>query len=171
MWEQAKRLVKHALAPRWQHYLSEEAMQRITAATSAAEVGHSGEIRVCIEARLPRSYLLRRAPLPAITRQRAISQFSKLRVWDTEHNNGVLIYLLLSERRIELVADRGIDARVAAGTWQRIVQSLGQALRQDDYEQGLLQAVAAVSTQLQTHFATADSQPNPDELPNRPDAR
>ena len=83
--------------------LGDGALKRIEARVAASESRHSGEIRVCIEAGLPLSYLRREAPV----RERAVTMFGKLRVWDTAHNNGVLIYLLLAEHAIEIVADRG----------------------------------------------------------------
>ncbi len=78
---------------------------------AASEQRHTGEIRICVEAGLPLSYLWRDAPARASA---PVMLFGKLRVWDTEHNNGVLIYLLLADHAIEIVADRGIDARVGA---------------------------------------------------------
>ena len=86
------------------------ALARLQARVAASEATHSGEIRLCIEAGLPLSYLRRRAT----ARERAVAMFGKLRVWDTAHNNGVLIYLLLAEHAIEIVADRGLSARVDA---------------------------------------------------------
>ena len=90
------------------------ALERVQARVAASETGHSGEIRVCVEAGLPWSYLRRNAT----PRERAISMFGKLRVWDTEYNNGVLIYLLVAEHAIEIVADRGLARRVDAAAWQ-----------------------------------------------------
>jgi uncharacterized membrane protein len=168
MWTQIKRIVRHRFAKAWRHYLPEAAMQRLTAQVAACEKLHSGEIRICIESRLPQSYLLGHAHMPAIVRRRALAQFSKLRVWDTEHNNGVLIYLLLPERAIELVADRGIDRRVAPGTWKTIVSSLGAELKNGRFEAGLQQAVALISAELTTHFAVQAWEGNRNELPNRP---
>lgn len=168
---QLKRLLRHRLARGTRHYLTQDAMQRLTQAVAQAEQGHRGEIRICVEASLPPSYLLRPDAMSGIVRQRALSKFAKLRVWDTEHNSGVLIYLLLAERAIELVADRGIDARVAPGVWQSIVHGLGAQLRQGAYESGLQQAVAQVSALLAAHFPLTPGTANPDELPNHPDAR
>ena len=101
-------------------------------------------------------------------RQRAIMMFSKLRVWDTEHNNGVLIYLLLAERDIELVADRGINQYVNTAEWEAIVQSLSSALHEDRFEDGLTQALEEVSAILMRHFELKAGEKNPNELPNAP---
>ncbi|HEX3141587.1 MAG TPA: TPM domain-containing protein, partial [Rhizobacter sp.] len=113
--------------------LDAQALQRLQERVAASERGHSGEIRICVEASLPLSYLWRHAT----ARQRAVTMFGKLRVWDTEHNNGVLIYLLLAEHAIEIVADRGLHRRVDADTWTRLVAELGAALRASQFEQGL----------------------------------
>lgn len=171
MWNLFKRQLRHLAAKRWQHYLSEAAMQRLTQAIAASERTHTGEIRICVEARLPSSYLRSAQPLPAIAHQRALAKFSKLRVWDTEHNNGVLIYLLLVERSIQIVADRGIASRVSPQAWQAITLGLGEQLRRGDFEQGLTQAVAQVGVLLAQHFACTSGQANPNELPDRPDTQ
>lgn len=168
MWTQLKRIVRHRLAKDWRSYFSEVAMQRLTALVAECENAHGGEIRICIESSLPQRYLLKPDAMRSITRERALAKFSKLRVWDTEHNNGVLIYLLLTERAIELVADRGIHAHVAPDTWGRIVAGLRTALQSGQFEAGLAQAVREVSGVLAQHYALAPGQFNPEEMPNRP---
>ena len=103
-------------------------LQRLTQRVAASERRHSGEIRICVESSLPISDLWRldrRNSISALTRQRAVTMFGKLRVWDTEHNNGVLIYLLLAEHAIEIVADRGLSRKVPQGEWQAIVGRMG----------------------------------------------
>ena len=144
--------------------LPPEALERITQRVTASERGHSGEIRVCVEAGLPLSYLWRGAD----ARERAVALFGKLRVWDTEHNNGVLIYLLLAEHRIEIVADRGIDRRAGAAHWHGLVERMSQAFREGRYEAGLEQAVDAVDELLRSHFPLAAGAANPNELPDAP---
>lgn len=143
------------------------ALERIQARVAASELRHSGEIRVCIEAGLPLSYLRARAT----PRDRAVAMFGKLRVWDTAHNNGVLIYLLLAEHAIEIVADRGLSARVQAQEWQRIAQSMQASFKSGEFEAGLNQAVDAVGALLAQHFALAPGEANPNELPDAPDLR
>ncbi len=147
--------------------LGPDALQRLEARVHASEKAHSGEIRVCVEAGLPLSYLWHnRSP-----RDRAITLFGKLRVWDTEANNGVLIYLLLAEHAIEIVADRGIARHVPAEHWQAIVAGMRDAFRAGRYEEGLNTAIDAVDAMLARHFPLAPGQPNPNELPNRLDLR
>lgn len=168
MWTQLKRIVRHRFAKGWRNFFSESAMQRLTALVAECEKTHSGEIRICIESSLPQSYLLRPESMRRITRRRALAKFSKLRVWDTEHNNGVLIYLLLPERAIELVADRGINSRVHPDTWARIVASLGNSFQANQFEAGLANVVRQVSEILSQHYALKPGQTSSHELPDRP---
>ena len=151
-----ERDVRRALHP--------DALARIGARVTASERRHSGEIRVCIEAGLPLSYLWRRAT----ARERAVTLFGKLRVWDTEHNNGVLAYLLLAERRIEIVADRGIDRRVPAAQWQTLVDGMAGAFQSGRFEAGLIAAVDAVDALLAQHFPLAPGATRANELPDAP---
>lgn len=139
-------------------------VQRLAQRVAASERRHTGEIRIYVEASLPTSYLLR----DATPRQRAIAMFGKLRVWDTEQNNGVLVYLLLAEHAIEIVADRGLARRVDPGEWQRIVQRMGAAFRESRYEDGLTQALEEVSALLVQHFPATPGAVRPNELPDEP---
>ena len=111
------RLLRHRWMDEAHRVVPPAMLERLRHKVASSESLHTGEIRICIEAGLPHSYLLRSGSLPAITRQRALAQFGKLGVWDTEHNNGVLIYLLLAERHIELVADRGLNRYVSPQAW------------------------------------------------------
>jgi len=163
------RLIKH----RWldetdaRRALDDAALTRLQQRVAASERRHSGEIRLCVEAGLPLSYLWR--DLGA--RDRAVTMFGKLRVWDTEHNNGVLIYLLLAERAIEIVADRGLARRVDAATWLPLLDGMRDAFRGGRFEQGLAQAIDAVDGLLALHFPLAPGEANPNELPDRADLR
>ncbi|RZI95960.1 MAG: TPM domain-containing protein [Rubrivivax sp.] len=145
--------------------LPEDALARLQQRVAASEARHSGEIRVCVEASLPLSYLWRDAP----ARERAVTMFAKLRVWDTEHNNGVLIYLLLAEHRIEIVADRALARRVDQANWQPLVDAMGQAFRAGRFEPGLNDAIDAVDGLLAQHFPRgAGAEPRLNELPDEP---
>ena len=150
-----------------QRLLGAGALQRVQTRVAASETGHSGEIRVCVEAGLPLSYL-RRSATP---RERAVAMFGKLRVWDTEDNNGVLIYLLIAEHAIEIVADRGLARRVDSAAWQQITTTMKAAFQRGEFEAGLNQAVDAADALLREHFALAPGQVNPNELPDTPDLR
>jgi len=139
-------------------------VRQLAEQVAASERRHSGEIRIYVEASLPLGYLLR----DATPRERAIAMFGKLGVWDTEQNNGVLIYLLLAEQAIEIVADRGIDRHVGPAQWQSIAQGMGAAFRARNYEQGLRQAIDAVTQLLVQHFPLREGDANPNELPDEP---
>ena len=160
------RLLKHRRLDETdaQRALGADALQRIEARVAASEARHSGEIRVCVEAGLPLSYLRRNAT----PRERAVAMFGKLRVWDTEHNNGVLIYLLLAEHSIEIVADRGLHRQVDSAEWQRIMAAMQVAFKGKRFEAGVIQAIDAVDGLLTQHFALAPGAVNPNELPDAP---
>ena len=171
---QAKRSFWQIVARIFRHRLMDESdthkaipadmLQRLASRVAASEKRHSGEVRICVEASLPTSYLWR----DASTRERAVSMFGKLRVWDTEHNNGVLIYLMLAEHAIEIVADRGIDSHVSRADWQAMVARMGAAFREGRFEDGLTQALEEVSALLYEHFPLAAGQPDSNELPDEP---
>jgi len=147
--------------------INPDVVRRLQQRVQASERQHSGEIRVCVEAGLPLSYLWRGLS----ARDRAVTMFGKLRVWDTAHNNGVLIYLLLAEHAIEIVADRGLNAHVSAAQWAAIVATMREAFRARRHEQGLNAAIDAVDALLRQHFALAPGHANPNELPDEPDLR
>ena len=163
------RLIKHRL---WderdaRRVLPAAALDRLQARVAASERGHSGEIRLCIEAGLPLSYLWQGLS----ARDRAITMFGKLRVWDTEHNNGVLIYLMLAEHAIEIVADRGLARHVPEADWQALIAPMRAAFQAGRFEDGLNQAVDAIDALLARHFAALPGQVNPNELADRPHMR
>jgi uncharacterized membrane protein len=149
----AKRAVPHAL------------QQKLQAQIKASEALHSGQIRLVVEAALPLSYIWRGLAV----RARAVMLFGKLRVWDTERNNGVLIYLLLAERKIEIVADRGLEQLVAKTVWVATINRMRSYLKSKQFEVGLALAVEDVSKLLIAHFPdTAGSSAHANELPDAP---
>jgi len=160
------RLLKHRLLDEGdaRRMLGKDALARIEERVAASEKRHSGEIRVVVEAGLPFSYL-RRAATP---RDRAVTLFGKLGVWDTERNNGVLIYLLLAEHAIEIVADRGLNRVVAATEWAEIAATMQSAFKSGEFETGLLRAVDAVDALLVRHFAARPGEVDVNELPDTP---
>lgn len=147
-------------------------VRRLAERVGASEQRHSGQIRICVESSLPMSYLWRldgETPLAELIRQRAVTMFGKLRVWDTEHNNGVLVYVLLAEHAIEIVADRGLRRHVDDDHWQGVVAHMAGAFREGRYEDGLTQALEETSAVLVAHFArTESSLDQPNELPDTP---
>ncbi|MFY7941977.1 MAG: TPM domain-containing protein [Burkholderiaceae bacterium] len=140
------------------------AMKRIEERVQLSEQHHAGEICVCIEASLPMSYLWRNAT----ARERAVTQFGKLRVWDTAGNNGVLIYLLLAEKRVEVLADRGLNDKVSTATWQALLNTLRVDFQGGHFESGLLKAVTEVDALLRLHCPLTDGQAAKNEMPDAP---
>ncbi len=168
-----KRILKHLWFDEAQarRAVSPAMAQRLKQRVAASEQHHSGQIRICVEASLPAHALWRNASTLDLTHARAVALFSELRVWDTEANNGVLIYLLLAERAIELVADRGLNRRVPAATWQAMTRRMAQAFRERRFEDGLTQALEEVSALLVQYFPLAPGQPRHNELPDAPAVR
>ncbi len=139
------------------------ALDTIQKEIAAGEALHRGQVCVAIESALSPGELLRGRG----ARERAHEVFAHLRVWDTEHNSGVLIYLLLADRAIEIVADRGIAARVGESEWQAICAQLRERFLAGEFVPGMVAAVHAVSAILARHFP-ADGKPAANELPDRP---
>ena len=151
------------LARLWRHRWSEgqvrsafpdEVLLRLERAVSHSELQHTGQIRLCVEGGLPYSYIWR----GATARERAVGLFGKLRVWDTELNNGVLIYLLLADHAIEIIADRAVARAVPQSTWEALVQDMQKAFQQHAFADGMEAALQRVSQLLIAHFP-ADAQP------------
>ena len=146
----------------WRRAFPQATLDAIEAAIRVSETRHGGEIRFAIENSLPGVLAWRGMS----GRERAIEMFSNLRVWDTEHNSGVLIYLLLADHDIEIVADRGIAAQVDPAAWEAVAQTMEAALRQGEFERGALDGIQQISVLLAAHFPPSGH--NPDELANRP---
>ena len=159
-----KRALAHLFAAPWlvRRAFPQSALKHIEAAIKASEKHHRGEIRFAVEGPLE-FFEVARGVTP---RERALEVFSELRVWDTEENSGVLIYLQLVDHDIEIVADRGIAARIEQAQWEAICQRMEEAFRARRYEAGVLTGVEEVSARLAHHFPA--SGPNPDELPDQP---
>ncbi len=142
--------------------------QRLKQTVAASEQRHTGQVRICVEAGLPMSYLWRHAwqreALSSVVRQRAVTLFGKLGIWDTEQNNGVLIYLLLAEHAIEVVADRGLSKHVPVAQWQSVVVRLGTELQAHRFEAGLEQTLDEVSKLLEQHFPAEPGLARPNEI-------
>ena len=159
-----KRIVKHLIAPHWivTRAFPRRTLKAIEAAIRASEKTHDGELRFAVEAALH--------PLPVwrgqTARQRAREVFAQLHVWDTEHNSGVLIYVQLVDRRIEIVADRGISAQVTQKQWDTICRGIEHAYRKGEFEQGTLAGIREITALLAAHFPPSGD--NPNELPDRP---
>lgn len=161
---QWKRLLRHLLADQWsvRRAFPPAVMRAIRDQIGTQEERHHGELRFAVEAALPLSWLWRGQD----ARSRAVDLFGRLRVWDTEHNSGVLIYLLLADKRVEIVADRGINEKVGATAWESICGEMQRAFAAGRFEQGVCAGVAAISDLIATHFPPARDDSN--ELPNEP---
>ena len=138
------------MATRWQvnRAFPRQTLTAIEQAIKASEAAHLGEIRFALESALDGTPLFKGQS----ARERAIDVFSQLRIWDTEHNNGVLIYLLLADRDVEIVADRGIHAKVGLEEWEQICRTMETAFKQANYEGGVVGGIQAVTQHLMKHF-------------------
>jgi uncharacterized membrane protein len=159
-----RRIGRHLLAHPWRvrRIFPPTALARIEQAIKSGEATHSGQLRFVVEGALDGAPLFRNQP----ARERALDVFSQLRIWDTADNNGVLIYLLLADRDVEIVADRGIDARVGTAGWEKICHEMETDFRAGNFERGVIKGVEAVSRELATHFPRSVAGPN--ELPDAP---
>jgi uncharacterized membrane protein len=159
-----KRIFRHLIVPQWSVGLAfpRRVLASLEKAIAASEKRHDAELRFAVEAGLALPALLR----GQTARSRAIEVFSQLRVWDTEHNSGVLIYVQLVDRKVEILADRGINALVPQAEWDAICRRLEQHYRKGAFEQGTLAAIEEITVRLARHFPRRET--NPDELPNRP---
>lgn len=137
-------------------------LQRIEQAIAASEQTHAGEVRFAVELNLPLLDILRRKS----GQQRAVEVFSQLQVWDTEQNNGVLIYLLLADHDFEILADRGIHQHVGNAGWARISHEMEVLFKQGQFEAGVLHGIAQISAALKLHYPVNKN--NHNELPNAP---
>ncbi|MBR0969744.1 MULTISPECIES: TPM domain-containing protein [Bradyrhizobium] len=158
------RIGRHLLHHHWRakRVFPPNVLGRIEQAIRQSETTHSGQIRFVVEGALDGGPLFRNQP----ARERALDVFSHLRIWDTAHNNGVLIYLLLADRDVEIIADRGIDAKVSAEGWETICRAMEAEFRSGQFERGVLGGIAAVSRELARYFPPQESHPN--ELPDAP---
>jgi hypothetical protein len=139
------------------------ALTRIGAAIAEGEKLHRGQVRFVVEPALPLTRVARRIP----PRERALEVFGLLRIWDTEENCGVLVYLLLADRAVEIVADRGIDRAVGAAAWESVCGEMETAFAAGHYAEGALAGITAINALLTRHFPD-DGKPRANELPDAP---
>lgn len=160
----AGRIARHLLTTHWRvrRAFPSATLDAIEAAIRASETRHAGQIRFAVEGALDIGPLLRGQN----PRERALDVFSMLRIWDTEHNNGVLIYLLLADHAVEIVADRGVHGRVGEAEWQGICRQMEDSFRRGNYRSGVLSGIDAVTGHLMRHYPAGAGGSN--ELPDRP---
>lgn len=159
-----RRWINHAFMPpwRWRMAFSAAVLNDVEAAVHQSEFLHRGELRFAVENALAPASVWR----GMTAQQRATEVFSSLRVWDTEENSGVLIYLLLADREVHIVADRGIAKLVPQSEWDAIAQAMQKAFHRGDFRSGSLEGIECISKILATHFPSGET--NPDELSNKP---
>ncbi|MET3906149.1 putative membrane protein [Bradyrhizobium sp. S3.3.6] len=158
------RIVRHLLQHHWRarQVFPPSVLDRIELAIKQSEATHSGQVRFVVEGALDGRPLFRNQHV----RERALDVFSHLRIWDTAHNNGVLIYLLLADRDVEIIADRGIDAKVGSEGWETICRAMEAEFGAGQFERGVIDGIGAVSKELAKYFPPAG--PHPNELPDKP---
>ncbi len=159
-----KRIIKHLFATDRQvkRAFPRSALRAIEKAITASESEHTGEIRFAIESALDGVPLFKGQS----SRARALDVFSQMRVWDTQHNTGLLIYLLLADRTVEIVADRGIHEKVGSEAWEKICTQMEREFKQSNFEGGVIAGVQAVTKHLKAHFPTDHNDRN--ELSDKP---
>lgn len=159
-----KRILRHLALTQWQvnRAFPRTTLSAIEKAIKTSETAHLGEVRFVVEGALDGAPLFNGQS----ARERAIDLFSHLRMWDTEHKSGVLIYLLLADRAVEIVADRGIHAKTGSREWAAICRDMEAAFKTANYEGGTVHGIQAVTRQLREHFPAQSA--NRNELPDRP---
>lgn len=158
------RALRHLFARSAHTLYPQDCLQQIAAAIAAGEATHRGQVCFAVESALPVGRVLSGHD----ARSRALEVFAYLRVWDTAANNGVLIYLLLADRRIEVFADRGLKPWVSAEQWRGVCQLMEERLRSGEPEAAVSQGVAAVSALLAEHFPRTGDGDATNELPDMP---
>jgi len=158
------RWFRHRFAPSARRMFPETTLSRIAEAIARDEARHRGEVCFAVESALDTGALWR----GETARDRAAAAFAALKVWDTAENNGILIHLLLADRRIEILADRGLDGRVSDEQWRGVCLLMEERLRAGDAEDAVLQGVAAAGDLLAEHFPVIDGRGDRNELTDQP---
>ena len=157
-----QRMLRHLVTPDWvlRRAFAASTLQAIEQAISDAERSHGGEIRFAVVASASPLHLMR----GVTPRHQAMQAFARLGVWDTEANNGVLIYVSWADRDVEIVADRGFNGRVTEQEWAAVCRRMEQSFARGTPRQAIVEGIQAVGVLIARHFPTADR----DELPNPP---
>ena len=158
------RIVRHLFTDQWsvRRAFPTAAMRAIRNAIDEQERRHGGELRFAVEASMPWRSLRQ----GQTARSRAVELFGQLRIWDTEHNNGVLIYLLLADKSVEIIADRGVHGKVGNANWESICRKMQSAFAGGRFVDGAISGIVAISDLLAMHYPPTDGRT--DELPNEP---
>jgi len=158
------RLIRHILTPPWslRRVLPEASLKRIEQGIGESEGSHRGQIRFAVEVELNPFQIVQGVS----ARDRAIDVFSHLRIWDTEDNTGVLLYLLLADKQLEIVADRCIHKKVGEESWTAISRRMEAHFREGKFEEGVLLGIREITVLLTKNFPATT--PHADELSNKP---
>ncbi len=159
-----KRLLINLFFPSWKFrkIFPKKFLKNIELVIQNSEKRHNGELVFLVEVKFPIPLVIKKIT----PRQRAIDLFSKYRVWDTEFNNGVLIYLLLSEKQIEIIADRGISKKIPQKEWDLILERMKTNFKKGYFEKGVILGISEITEILSTHFPPPQNKPN--ELSDKP---
>jgi len=165
---QLGRMIRHVTATHWRTRMlfPDAALDAIEQAIAGVERTHSGELRFAVEAALTPMHIWH----AAVPHDRALEVFGLLRVWDTEANNGVLVYVLLADRHVEIVADRGFQGRVSAAEWQAVCRLMEEHFRAGRFQIGSIAGVEAIGILLTRHFPAPSDKAvfSGNQLPDRP---
>lgn len=158
-----KRIAKHLTMTEWQvrKTFTREILDAIEKSIKASEAAHTGKIHFVVEGALDCTPLFKQQS----AHERALDVFSRLRIWDTEHNNGLLVYLLLADHAVEIVADRGIHSRVGASEWQKICRRMKADFKHANYKDGAIKGIDAMTQLLEKHFPATEAANN--DFPNK----
>ena len=164
---QIRRLIRHSTATHWRTRMlfPTATLDAIEQAIKRAELTHAGEIRFAVETALTPRHILN----DVTPRAHALEVFSRLRVWDTEANNGVLIYVQLADRNVEIIADRGFQGRVSPAEWEAVCRLMEEHFRAGRFQVGSIAGVEAIGNLLARHFPQGSVQAaHSNQLPDRP---
>ena len=158
------RVFRHLATTRWstRHHFPRPVRTAIEQAIAECESRHGGEIRFIVETAFDLPELWRNlAP-----RTRALQLFGQFGVWNTEHNNGVLLYVLMADHAVEIIADRGIAVRVTQAEWDAVCRQMEHHYRAGRFREGSVLGVLGIGALLGRHFP--GKRPSDNELPNQP---
>lgn len=160
------------LKRQWRHWMSttrrgrqaypDTALAQLGQAITAGEQRHRGEVRLIVEHSMPSEAIWQ----DVSSRARAIALFAEYRVWDTQDNCGVLLYVNLAEHKVEIVTDRGIGSRIDNSVWQQVCQTMTAGFARGEFQSSTLAAIEQVNALLEQHFPANGARAN--ELPDRP---
>jgi uncharacterized membrane protein len=160
-----KRAFRHLFAPSLRKVFPQSSLDEITQAIAESEQHHSGQIVFAVDTRLHLDDVFHETSARVFAKK----AFARLCVWNTEHNNGVLIYLLIADRQMEIVADRGFNGKVSSEEWQGVCAAMRPLLAQKQYKEAVLEGIRETSRLIEREFPRNENEPVENELPNTPE--